>query len=476
MIGTPRTSRAAATFAVPKIDSTASIVPTKVTPVVPRKSRAGWKLNRRKPPVAPASAKAIHATNGSLTCGSSASAPSVSAAIAATPAASPSSPSMKLRATFIPTIQKTVKAIATTPAISMSPSPSGSFTKSMRRPAATMTAATTSRPRNCQRARSSKTSSIRPSVIPRSAANAVRVKRDERTSSGMRNGWPSTRSMIQNAKIVTPNASAIARPPGRGIGRGWLRRPPGRSSRPNRSASRPTSGVMAAERRNATRAELTRRRPVTFRTIAAGGVPRCQTSVAQMSGVVTTKPVADLGPEILPRAAADDDPNMTALHEELFAIRAPDLLQHRGCRRTRRDRVSRGRDVERRHLDRAQSHRSSVHHQPTPRELVVLIELGDPLVVGRARERRALVDPAVHRLPRARIEAGLAHALRELEIRSEVRRHGIEQVRAEADELARHGIERIAHLLDREHAARGPLSEFAGVGEIDGRREEDEVL
>jgi len=44
MIGTPSTRSAAATFALPKIDSTASIVPTNTTPLVPMKRRAGWKL------------------------------------------------------------------------------------------------------------------------------------------------------------------------------------------------------------------------------------------------------------------------------------------------------------------------------------------------------------------------------------------------------------------------------------------------
>src|SRR5437868_5607243 len=36
MIGTPSTRSAAATFAVPKIERTASMVPTNATPVVPR--------------------------------------------------------------------------------------------------------------------------------------------------------------------------------------------------------------------------------------------------------------------------------------------------------------------------------------------------------------------------------------------------------------------------------------------------------
>src|SRR5439155_177797 len=79
---------------------------------------------------------AIHATNGSDTCGKSAIAPSVAAAIADTPAARPSRPSMKFSATFMPTIQKNVNATATGNASSMSPLPSGSSTKSMWMPAA----------------------------------------------------------------------------------------------------------------------------------------------------------------------------------------------------------------------------------------------------------------------------------------------------------------------------------------------------
>jgi len=171
------------------------------------------------------------------------------------PAARPSSPSMKLSATFMPMIQKNVNATAIGNARSMIPLPSGSSMLSMWIPARITTNATSRLPRNCQRARSSNASSMKPTVMPSAAAIAVSVNRDERTSSGMRNGPPAYRSTSQNARIVSPNASAIARPPGRAIGRGCRRRPPGMSIIPMRSASLPTSGVISAASTNASTAE-----------------------------------------------------------------------------------------------------------------------------------------------------------------------------------------------------------------------------
>ena len=64
MIGMPRTSRATATFAVPRIDSTARAYPRNITPLVPVKIDAGWKFQRRNPASAPASAKHRIATKG----------------------------------------------------------------------------------------------------------------------------------------------------------------------------------------------------------------------------------------------------------------------------------------------------------------------------------------------------------------------------------------------------------------------------
>ena len=94
---------------------------------------------------------------------------------------------------------------------------------------------------------------------PRSAAIAVRVKRGERTSSGMRKGPPERRSTTQKLAIATPKATAIASPPGRGIGRGCTRRPPGTSSIPKRRAKVPTSGVAIAASANARIVEPTKR-------------------------------------------------------------------------------------------------------------------------------------------------------------------------------------------------------------------------
>ena len=64
MIGTPRTSSATATLAVPRIARIARVKPTNCTPLVPVKMVAGWKFQRRNPRSAPASAKHMTAISG----------------------------------------------------------------------------------------------------------------------------------------------------------------------------------------------------------------------------------------------------------------------------------------------------------------------------------------------------------------------------------------------------------------------------
>ena len=83
-----------------------------MTPEVPRKIEAGWKLKRRKPRSAPASTTQSNATYGWPTWTLRLSTPSVRAAIRAIPVERPSSPSMKFMLLIIPTIQMTVNAIA----------------------------------------------------------------------------------------------------------------------------------------------------------------------------------------------------------------------------------------------------------------------------------------------------------------------------------------------------------------------------
>src|SRR5258706_374079 len=53
-IGTPSTSSATITLAVPRIDRTPSVYPRNITPELPWKITAGWKFQRRNPSRAPA--------------------------------------------------------------------------------------------------------------------------------------------------------------------------------------------------------------------------------------------------------------------------------------------------------------------------------------------------------------------------------------------------------------------------------------
>src|SRR3954462_14797925 len=115
MIGTPSTSRATATLAVPRMARTASVNPTNWTPLVPVKIDAGWKFQRRNPSRAPARAKHNTATSGWPTWVVRLITPNVTAAMNDTPDESPSRPSIQLILLIIPTIQKIVKATATGP-------------------------------------------------------------------------------------------------------------------------------------------------------------------------------------------------------------------------------------------------------------------------------------------------------------------------------------------------------------------------
>ena len=108
MIGTPRTSRATAILAFPRIDSTASAYPTANTPVVPMKTLAGWKFQGRKPASEPARIAHSSATIGCYRPTVIEMTPRVTAAMSETPVDRPSSPSMKLMLLIMPTIQSAV--------------------------------------------------------------------------------------------------------------------------------------------------------------------------------------------------------------------------------------------------------------------------------------------------------------------------------------------------------------------------------
>ncbi len=111
-IGTASTSSGknratvAAVFSSPSTETAASEKPSSIAPESPMKMRAGKKLWRRKPRVAPKTI-AVKAAAVGLPSESSI-AVKASAAIAQTPAASPSRPSRKLTMFITATIQSTV--------------------------------------------------------------------------------------------------------------------------------------------------------------------------------------------------------------------------------------------------------------------------------------------------------------------------------------------------------------------------------
>ena len=84
-------------------------------PASPMKTRAGWKLWRRKPRQAPASAAASSAAPPRLS--ESARIANVDAVIAPMPAASPSMPSMKLKLFMSATIQSIVTGYCSAPEV-----------------------------------------------------------------------------------------------------------------------------------------------------------------------------------------------------------------------------------------------------------------------------------------------------------------------------------------------------------------------
>ena len=95
------------------MDSVASIKPKNVEPVSPMKMLAGFKLNGIKPTQAPASTASKIAIGTSPISSDTAS--MVMQAIAETPTARPSKPSMRLTALVMATIQIIVIGMASAP-------------------------------------------------------------------------------------------------------------------------------------------------------------------------------------------------------------------------------------------------------------------------------------------------------------------------------------------------------------------------
>src|SRR5919204_2974940 len=132
--------------------------------------------------------------------------------------------------------------------------------------------------------------------------------------------------MSQKRKIAEPNATAIARPPGRGIGRWWTRRPPGTSSMPRRRARIPTSGVAIAASAKASTVEPTRRIAVED-TIGTIPSPRIRRS---NGGAFLDSPSVALRVRLLGRPGLEHDGESRRLEgHKTWALLAYLLLESR---------------------------------------------------------------------------------------------------------------------------------------------------
>lgn len=126
---------------------------------IPEKNGRGWKLERRKPAVAPAARQQIKAAPGCPKF--TAIEKKAASAISVIPAARPSSPSIRLIAFVMPTSQTTVRNMLR-PHGRLNMPPPGKRMSGIRSPAKQTASAMRSCPRSLYRARTGKVSSIRP--------------------------------------------------------------------------------------------------------------------------------------------------------------------------------------------------------------------------------------------------------------------------------------------------------------------------
>src|SRR5215211_4994037 len=189
------------------------------------------------------------------------------------------------------------------------------------------------------------------------------------------------------------------------------------------------------------------------------------------------QPVADLGPEAFLGAAARHEADVAGVEDEEFLVLAADEVHGGLGLREGADVVLLARDVEERDLYLGEIDAAPAQDYLAFGQLVLLVELRDPLPERRAWEGRSVVDPLVHREPglhRLLLEDALPH----VDVGSDVVGHGLEHPVARVDEVAGDVAEgvgeqtRVHVLLAREQAVEAHLT----LGELYGGGHEDEVL
>src|SRR5215210_1279246 len=174
---------------------------------------------------------------------------------------------------------------------------------------------------------------------------------------------------------------------------------------------------------------------------ALSAPPRVREGCCSLAGAAL-EPAADLGPEALLGAAARHEADVAGVeYEELLVLTSHEVHGGLGLREGT-DVVLLARDVQDRDLYVREVHAAAAKLDLTLHQLVLLVELGDPLPEGRAGEGRPVVDPLVHREPglhRLLVEDALPHA----HVGADVVGHGLEHPVARVDHLARDVAERV---------------------------------
>src|SRR5260370_33177366 len=201
---------------------------------------AGWKLNRRKPAHAPASAPASWTT--SIWSLPAAAISNVRATMNTTPAARPSTPSRKLTVFCIPNSQNRLTGIANQPrsttVVLPEPPDPGNPKYLITKP----------NPTTATKATSSWNANLMPGLTDqRSSAIRSTAARPDTTSTPVLVVVDGT-----NIKTATAKPTNMASPPSSGVGVECAWRPPGTATMPVRLETRIANGTSRAQAANAT--------------------------------------------------------------------------------------------------------------------------------------------------------------------------------------------------------------------------------
>ena len=174
------------------------------------------------------------------------------------------------------------------------------------------------------------------------------------------------------------------------------------------------------------------------------------------------------------RATTGDQRDVPAGKLDVLLVPAADVLEQGLHALGRRDVVLAGADHEHRTGDAGELDRASAHPELAPDQLVLLVEVGDPVAEELGGEGDVVVGPLV--------EGGKAFQVLvvpqvppEVEARREVHRR-FEQLEAGADQVGGNRADHVDEAVDVEEALVEPEGEEPGLGEVDRPRHVDEVL